>query len=61
MFKSKVNKVNFMVMCLAWSTTAFSYYMIGFYVKYIPGDVFTNVMVSSISELVFTYLSGVAA
>jgi MFS family permease len=48
-------------MNLAWSSAFFTYYMVGFYVKYIPGDIFTNVILSSLSEASACFLSGCVA
>lgn len=31
-------------------TCSFSYYLINFYVKYLPGDIYTNQIVNSVSE-----------
>lgn len=61
MLRTHIYFINFVAMSLAWSTSSFAYFMIGFYVKYIPGDMFTNVIVSSISELISTFLSGIVA
>jgi hypothetical protein len=33
-------------------TCSFSYYLINFYVKYLPGSIYTNQIVNSISESV---------
>ena len=48
-------------MNIAWSAASFCYYMIGFYLKYIPGDVFTNIMVASLSEFFSCIISGMMA
>ena len=53
--------INLLVMNLAWSTGSFTYYMIGFYLKYVPGDLYTNVIVSSLSELISSFVSGIVA
>ena len=41
-----------------FSTASFDYYLINFYLKYIPGNVFVNSIVSSVSSGVATFLSG---
>lgn len=48
-------------MTIAWITTAFTYFMIGFYIKYIKADIFSNMIISTIASLIATFLSGVVA
>ena len=38
-------------MTLNWIGSSFDYYLISFYMKYVPGNIFVNTAVSSISEL----------
>lgn len=57
----RIYLVNLIVMNIAWSAAFFSYYMLGFYVKYIPGDVFTNVVLSSVAEGSACCLAGLIA
>jgi len=45
-------------MIYMWSAVSFSYYMIIFQLKYIPGNVFINNMTSSLSEMVANILAG---
>ena len=45
-------------MNIAWCASAFTTFMIGFYIKYIPGDIYTNVLISSLSESTACLLSG---
>ena len=35
-----------------WMYSAFNYYLIGYYVKYFPGDVFDNFMMMTIAEVI---------
>lgn len=42
-----------------FSAASFDYYLINFYLKYIPGNVFINTIVSSLSSGVSCYISGV--
>ena len=35
-------RTNLMAMCIIWSVSGFNYYMLDFYVKYFPGNVFLN-------------------
>lgn len=42
-----------------WCATVFDYYLINFQLKYIEGDIYTNTIVSSVSEVCAYLLSGV--
>jgi MFS-type transporter involved in bile tolerance (Atg22 family) len=44
-------------MNVVWSATSFGYYMISYYLKYIPGDIYTNVCLSSIAEIFSSFFS----
>ena len=44
---------------MMWITVSFNYYLIGLFLKYIPGDIFQNTFVSGISELAAVLLSGI--
>jgi hypothetical protein len=44
-------------MNIAWSATSFGYYLISYYLKYIPGDIYTNVILASISEIFSSFFS----
>ena len=48
-------------MSVVWASSTFTYYMVGFYVKYIPGDIFTMVIVSSLAELIACFISGIVS
>ena len=58
---NKIYLANLLLLNLAWSASFFSYYMIGLYVKYIPGDIFTNIIIASISEASSCLISGFVA
>jgi Na+/melibiose symporter-like transporter len=45
---------NLLMMVIAWTGTTFTYFLVIFYVKYLPGNIYTNQVVSSFS--VFAYL-----
>ena len=51
-------KVNLAVMAYMWSACSFAYYMINFYMKYLPGNIFTNTFASGFSEMTADALSG---
>lgn len=61
LLNNKVYLVNLILLNLAWSAAYFTYYMIGLYVKYIPGDIFTNIIITSISEASACLISGFVA
>ena len=39
-------------------TASFDYYLIGFYMKYIPGNIFVNTIMSSVAECIATFTTG---
>ena len=45
-------------MAYMWSTCSFAYYMIGLYVKYIPGNIYVNSIASGSSDLVANLVAG---
>eukprot|EP00347_Sterkiella_histriomuscorum_P021166 403334998 len=61
LFTIKMYVINIIMMNIAWSASSFTYYMVGFYIKYIPGDIFQNVMISSLSESIACLISGFLA
>jgi len=42
-----------------WCCVSFSYYLVGFQIKYIKGNVYTNIMTSSIADNIGTVASAV--
>jgi uncharacterized membrane protein len=50
---------NLLIMSFAWMATSFNYYMVGFLIKYFPGSIYINGVMSSISELIAYALGGV--
>lgn len=52
------NIVNLLVMSYMWSATAFCYYLIGFYMKYMPGDIYFNMIIGALAEIVGTIVAG---
>ena len=45
-------------MIIVWSSAAFSTYLCGFQLKYIQGDIYVNVIVAQISEILAYIISG---
>ena len=35
-----------------WCYAAFNYYLIGYYVKYFPGDIFVNFLMMTVAEVI---------
>ena len=58
-FRSCLNLTNLVAFVYLLSVASFGFYVINFYLKYIPGNVYVNTMVSSISQSASGYLSGV--
>ena len=50
--------VNLILMTVFWSAGSFNYYIITFYLKYIPGNVYVNTSLSCIAEVLAYIGSG---
>jgi MFS family permease len=50
--------LNLVIIVLAWSASASCFYIIGFYIKYVPGDPFKNVIVISIGDALSSIAAG---
>lgn len=55
---SRVHLINLLCMCIVWLSSSFGYYLIGYDLKYIRGDIYINGLVSSSSECVATLVAG---
>jgi hypothetical protein len=53
--------MNLLVMNVAWSAASFSFYMVNYYLKYLPGDMFSNVIIAGVSEAIINIISGFSA
>lgn len=51
---------NLLIMCLCWLTCSLNNTLISFLLKYFPGNIFLNGFMSCTSELVGTFVSGLA-
>jgi hypothetical protein len=49
---------NLAVMSVAWGVSSLDYYLITFFMKYLPGSIYANTAVSSISEIAAYICSG---
>lgn len=47
-------------MIVLWSVSSLNYYLITYYMKYVPGNIYVNTTVSTVSEFFGYALSGVA-
>jgi len=45
-------------MCVFWTVSSFNYYIITFYLKYIPGNVYVNTTLSCTAEVIAYLFSG---
>lgn len=48
-------------MILSWSASSFCFYIIGFYIKYIPGDIFVNMITTCFADAISSIVAGVIA
>ena len=56
---SCLNLTNLLVFIYLMSAASFDFYLINFYLKYIPGNIFINTIVSSLSASISCYIAGV--
>lgn len=50
--------INLVLMCFVWISVIFTYYLISYNVKYLPGNVFENSLAISISNVVASLATG---
>ena len=58
LIKDKRHLQNLLLLLFLWVASAFDYYLINFQLKYIEGDIYTNTIVSSVSEVTAYLVSG---
>lgn len=51
--------MNLIIIVVAWCASTVCFYIIGFYIKYIPGDVFSNIIITSIADALSSIGAGV--
>ena len=56
--KTRRNLTNWLIFVYLFCAASFNYYLLNFYLKYMPGDLYTNSIVSSLSEAVAHILAG---
>jgi hypothetical protein len=47
------------MMIALWTVASLDYYLISFYLKYVPGNIFVNGIVSTSSEIVANFTAGI--
>lgn len=57
LLNNKVHYKNLIIMNIAWSSTSFGYYLISYYLKYIPGDIYTNIILASLADMFSSFFS----
>ena len=58
LYNNKVYLLNLIIIVLAWSASSSCFYIIGFYVKYLPGDAFMNIIVTSVADAISSIVAG---
>ena len=56
--KNPTTIINLISVTLCFCIVSFSYYMIGFYMKYVGGNIFINTIASGISETIGSFSAG---
>ncbi len=56
--RQRTVQVNLVVMAYMWMCCSFAYYMIIFYLKYLPGDIYNNSLSSSGTDLIASICGG---
>ena len=51
--------INLVLMTIIWTTTTMDYYMVLFFLKYVPGNIFMNTSLSCVADLIAYGISGV--
>lgn len=58
--KVRRHLINLLIMTFMWCVSSFSMYLVTFTSKYIPGNIFDNIFTSSILDIPFGILGGIA-
>jgi hypothetical protein len=57
-FRDSKIVTNLVVMTISWSVTSYCYYMLGFYIKYMPGGIYPNYLALGLSEVFGAFVGG---
>ena len=52
-------KTNLILSIFGWFTISFSMFMMNFYIKYVPGNIFVNTIINAAAEALSKVFSGV--
>lgn len=61
LIKDRTYLVNLFIMVLSWSSSSFCFYILGFYIKYIPGDIYFNIIITCMADAVSSITAGLIA
>ena len=61
LLKDSIYRMNLIVMILSWIASSFCFFIIGFYIKYIPGDIYSNIIATSIADGASSIAAGIIA
>ena len=50
--QDKIYRANLIIMVISWSSSSFCFYILGFYIKYIPGDIFINIIITCVADAI---------
>jgi hypothetical protein len=56
-----IYRTNLIVIVLAWVASSFCFFIIGFYIKYIPGDIFSNMIACAVADCASSLAAGMIA
>lgn len=59
--QDKIYRANLYIMVIAWSSASFCFYILGFYIKYIPGDIFINIIITCVADAISSIGAGMIA
>ena len=60
LFRNKTHFCNLIIMIINWCMCSFSYYVIGFFVKYFKGNMYTNAIMMGLADLSATFIIKIA-
>lgn len=61
LFNNKKYLINLIIIIAMWCASSICFFIIGFYLKYIPGNVFQNVIIVSVADQLSSVTAGILA
>lgn len=58
MFKIRRHTINLAILLYLWIASSFNLYLVTYELKYIPGNIFKNSLITSLSDVPFTLIGG---